>query len=189
MPRSTSDIIRHAEELADLVESDKVNLDRASPEVTQAYKELLAAVIERGKAEEDVTRAIAKLRRAGGSWNLIGQALGVSRQSSREQYALVDDGDRTRRSASEERCGTSWADNRGHPTRLTSTGTSGTTDNGVRFARSGIPNERKGAPSAMVRSRFARGSGAQPKGATNVQTRGVDGLPERAVRDHARHWS
>lgn len=93
MPRSTSDIIRHAEELADLVESDKVNLDRVSPEVTQAYKELLAAVIERGKAEEDVTRAIAKLRRAGGSWNLIGPALGVSRQSAREQYAFVDDGD------------------------------------------------------------------------------------------------
>ena len=93
MPRSTSDLIRHAEELADLVESDKVNLERASPEVTQAYKELLAAVIERGKAEEDVTRAIAKLRRAGGSWNLIGPALGVSRQSAREKYALVDDGD------------------------------------------------------------------------------------------------
>lgn len=39
MPRSTTDIIRHAEELADLVESDDVTLDRASPEVTQAYKE------------------------------------------------------------------------------------------------------------------------------------------------------
>ncbi|MDH4076222.1 MAG: hypothetical protein OEW29_09825 [Acidimicrobiia bacterium] len=93
MPRSTTDIIRHAEELADLVESDDVTLDRASPEVTTAYKELLAAVIERGKAEEDVTRAVAKLRNAGASWNLIGPALGVSRQSAREKYALVDDSD------------------------------------------------------------------------------------------------
>ena len=93
MPRSTTDIIRHAEELADLVESEDVTLDRASPEVTQAYKELLAAVIERGKAEDDVARAVEKLRGAGGSWNLVGPALGVSRQSAREQYAFVDESD------------------------------------------------------------------------------------------------
>jgi len=93
MPRSTSDIIRHAEELADLIESDEVTLDRATPEVTAAYKELLAAIIERGKVEESVTEAVAKLRRAGGSWNLIGPALGVSRQSAREKYALVDEQD------------------------------------------------------------------------------------------------
>ncbi len=91
MPRSTADIIRHAEELADRVESDEVTLDRASPEVTRAYKKLLAAVIERGQAEEHVTQAVAELREAGGSWNLIGPALGVSRQSAREKYALVDD--------------------------------------------------------------------------------------------------
>jgi hypothetical protein len=91
MPRSTSDIIRHAEELADLVESDEVELERASPEITQAYKNLLAAVIERGKAEEGVSRAVAELREAGGSWNLIGPALGVSRQSAREKYALTKD--------------------------------------------------------------------------------------------------
>lgn len=90
MPRSTSDIIRHADELADLLESDDVTLDRASPEVTSAYKQLLAAVIERGKAEEAVTRAVADVRRAGGSWNLIGPVLGVSRQSAREQYAVLD---------------------------------------------------------------------------------------------------
>ena len=93
MPRSTTDIIRHAEELADLVESDDITLDRASPEVTRVYKELLAAVIQRGKAEEDVARAVARLRSAGASWNLIGPALGVSRQSAREKYALVDDSD------------------------------------------------------------------------------------------------
>ncbi len=93
MPRSTTDIIRHAEELADLIESDDVTLDRAPPEVARAYKELLAAVIERGKAEEDVMRAVAELRRVGGSWNLIGPALGVSRQSARERYALVDESD------------------------------------------------------------------------------------------------
>jgi hypothetical protein len=93
MPRSTTDIIRHAEELADLVESDEVTLERASPEITRAYKELLAAVIERGKAEEGVTRAVARLRRAGGSWNLIGPALGVSRQSARERYGQVDESD------------------------------------------------------------------------------------------------
>lgn len=91
MPRSTADIIRHAEELADRVESDEVTLERASPEVTRAYKNLLAAVIERGKAEEQVTRAVTELREAGGSWNLIGPALGVSRQSAREKYALADD--------------------------------------------------------------------------------------------------
>ena len=91
MPRSTTDIIRHAEQLVDLVQSDQATLDRASPEVTSAYKELLTAVIERGRAEEDVTRAVAKLRDAGASWNLIGPALGVSRQSAREKYALVDD--------------------------------------------------------------------------------------------------
>jgi hypothetical protein len=56
-----------------------------------AYKKLLAAVIERGKAEEHVTRAVTELREAGGSWNLIGPGLGVSRQSAREKYALADD--------------------------------------------------------------------------------------------------
>lgn len=82
-----------AEALANLVESDEVTLDRATPEVTAAYKELLAAIIDRGKAEEHVTDAVAKLRRAGGSWNLIGPALGVSRQPVRERYALVDEQD------------------------------------------------------------------------------------------------
>ena len=82
MPRSTTDIIRHAEELANLVESDDVTLNRASPEVTRAYKQLLDAVIERGKAEEGVIQAVANLRSVGASWNLIGPALGVSRQSA-----------------------------------------------------------------------------------------------------------
>jgi hypothetical protein len=45
MPRSTADIIRHTGELADLVESDDVSLDRAPPEVTRAYKGLLAAEV------------------------------------------------------------------------------------------------------------------------------------------------
>jgi hypothetical protein len=49
------------------------------------------AVIERGQAEEHVTKAVAELREAGGSWNLIGPAPGVSRQSAREKYGLVDD--------------------------------------------------------------------------------------------------
>ena len=93
MPRSTTDIIRHAEELADLIASDDVTLDRASPEVTSAYKALLEAVIERGKAEESVSRAVANLRNVGGSWNLVGPALGVSRQSARERYALADESD------------------------------------------------------------------------------------------------
>ena len=89
MPRSTTAIIRHAEDLADLVESDEVTLDRAPPEATLAYKALLEAVIERGRAEERVARAVADLRDVGGSWNLIGPALGVSRQSAREKYALT----------------------------------------------------------------------------------------------------
>jgi len=93
MPRSTSDIIRHAEELADLVESNDVTLERATPEVTTAYKQLLDAVIERGKAEERVTQAVAHLRSVGASWNLIGPALGVSRQSARERYAVADEAD------------------------------------------------------------------------------------------------
>ncbi len=93
MPRSSTDIIRHAEELADLVESDDLTLTRASPEVTSAYKQLLDAVIERGKAEEGVTQAVANLRSVGASWNLIGPALGVSRQSARERYTLVGDSD------------------------------------------------------------------------------------------------
>ena len=93
MPRSTTDIIRHAEELADLVQSDDVTLDQASPEVTAAYRDLLDAVIKRGEAEEGVAQAVAKLRRTGASWNLIGPALGVSRQSARERYALVEESD------------------------------------------------------------------------------------------------
>ena len=68
MLRLTTDIIRWAEELANLAESNDVTLDRASPEVTRTYKELLAAVIERGTAEEGVAQAVAKLRQAGGSW-------------------------------------------------------------------------------------------------------------------------
>ena len=90
MPRSTVEIIRHAAALADLVESDDVTVVRASSEVAAAYKELIAAAIERGRAEEGVRRAVTKLRDAGGSWNLIGSALGVSRQSAREKYVVAD---------------------------------------------------------------------------------------------------
>ena len=53
----------------------------------QRQPELVLLVRRRQRLEADIAAEVARLRRAGVSWTVIGAALGVSRQGARQRYA------------------------------------------------------------------------------------------------------
>lgn len=57
-----------------------------APEV-QRQPELVLLVRRRRRLDDDIAAEVARLRAAGVSWTIIGQALGISRQGARQRYA------------------------------------------------------------------------------------------------------
>lgn len=53
----------------------------------QRQPELVVLVRRRQRLDTEIATEVARLRRAGVSWTVIGQALGVSRQGARQRYA------------------------------------------------------------------------------------------------------
>lgn len=56
--------------------------------------DLVRLVRRRTEAEAAVGVEVRKLREAGASWTLIGQALGVTRQAARQRYGEREEGAR-----------------------------------------------------------------------------------------------
>lgn len=82
MPRTTQQIIEHAEELAARFEHMEPT---GEPEVTP-LGELYLAVKERAEAERQLTAKVKAARKAGLSWPVIGQMLGTSDEAARQRY-------------------------------------------------------------------------------------------------------
>ena len=53
----------------------------------QPQPDLVLLVRRRQRLDADIAAEVARLRVAGVSWTVIGQALGISRQGARQRYA------------------------------------------------------------------------------------------------------
>jgi hypothetical protein len=84
MPRSTEDILAHAEELAmrfedyDPAESDGVD--------ARSLRDIRHAFLRPEQAERDISEAVAVARAEGHSWAAIGAMLGTSGEAARKRY-------------------------------------------------------------------------------------------------------
>lgn len=86
MPRSLEDIIKHADELADMFE----RLEPADlKEIPVAEYLLQRAVTSRAHAERGLVDAVIRARHDGLSWAAIGQVLGTSPQAAQQRYGRL----------------------------------------------------------------------------------------------------
>lgn len=84
MPRTTKDILAHADELAKRFEDyDPRSEDRRDP---AALAELRAAVVARADAERQLVDHIAAARKHGLPWSTIGAEVGTSGEAARQKY-------------------------------------------------------------------------------------------------------
>lgn len=84
MPRSTQEIIEHADELADRFEAYEPDpADQRDPRPVESVR---AAAAERAHAEATLLEAIPSAREAGYSWAAIGALLGTSGEAARQRY-------------------------------------------------------------------------------------------------------
>lgn len=81
MPKSTQEILDHADEL-----SAAFDILGESVKDATALRALRGAVITRGNAERAVQQAVRAARQAGHSWASIGAMLGVSAQAATQRY-------------------------------------------------------------------------------------------------------
>lgn len=83
LPRTTEEILAHAEELAATFESD----DFDGVQLTPAEYVLYRAAKQRASAEKEVGAAVAAARDAGTSWSTIGRFIGTSGEAARQRYS------------------------------------------------------------------------------------------------------
>ncbi len=84
--RSLSDLIAHADELADKFE----NHDPAPEDFDAPLPPLMAvklAAFRRAAAEKELAEAIAAARAAHLSWRQLGEAIGTTGEAARQRYA------------------------------------------------------------------------------------------------------
>jgi hypothetical protein len=85
MPRSTEEIISHAEELAKQFEDyepEAADRDRVSP-----LTRVRLAALKRSAAEREIAEAVEAARLAGISWAKLGRELGTSGEATRQRYS------------------------------------------------------------------------------------------------------
>lgn len=86
MRRSLTDLIAHADELADAFE----DYDPKSEDSEAPLPPLMAvklAAFRRAKAEKELAEAIRQAREAHLSWRELGEAIGTSGEAVRQRYA------------------------------------------------------------------------------------------------------
>ncbi len=85
MPKTTNEILAHADELAKQFEGydfDPADRENVSPETR-----LRLAALKRADVEKELTEAVTEARAKGLSWAKVGVALGTSGQSANERYS------------------------------------------------------------------------------------------------------
>lgn len=96
MPRSTEEILAHADDLARRFEEHEPVPGRIRD--ATALRQLAAAVRHRADAERDIASSVEQARADGHSWTLIGTMLGTSGEAARQRYGLAGKaGERRRR--------------------------------------------------------------------------------------------
>ena len=86
MRRSLTDLIAHADELADAFE----NYEPAEGDIDAPVPPLMAiklAAFRRAAAEKELAEAVRAAREAHLSWREVGEAIGTSGEAARQRYA------------------------------------------------------------------------------------------------------
>lgn len=86
MRRSLTDLIAHADELADAFE----NYEPTDEDLTAPLPPLMAiklAAFRRAAAEKELAEAVRAARAARLSWREVGEAIGTSGEAARQRYA------------------------------------------------------------------------------------------------------
>ncbi|GAD82781.1 hypothetical protein NCAST_13_00540 [Nocardia asteroides NBRC 15531] len=84
MPRTTKDILAHADELAKRFENYEPRVDdQRDPAALAALR---AAVVARAEAERQVIDGVAAARERGVPWSTIGAEVGTSGEAARQKY-------------------------------------------------------------------------------------------------------
>jgi hypothetical protein len=84
MPRSTEQILAHADELARRFAEHEPAYDRIMD--ARALRDIAAAVERRAVAERDITDAVTVARAEGHTWAAISAMLGTSGEAARQRY-------------------------------------------------------------------------------------------------------
>lgn len=86
MPKSITEIVRHADELAQRFENFDPSL---AHDLNPAEGKLMRDAIERALCEQSIVKDVADARHAGLSWKKIGAALGISAQAAQHRYGSL----------------------------------------------------------------------------------------------------
>jgi hypothetical protein len=84
MPRSTEEILAHADELAKRFEA----YEPAEGDAVDArsLRDIRQAFLRRAEAEREISEAVTVARAEGHSWAAIGAMLGTSGEAARQRY-------------------------------------------------------------------------------------------------------
>ena len=85
MPRTTQEILDHADELAARFEQHEPTDDATGD--ASALAEVRTACLARAAAERQLVDAVIKARHDGHSWASIGAMLGTSGEAARQRYS------------------------------------------------------------------------------------------------------
>ncbi|QNJ56265.1 hypothetical protein SEA_OHGEESY_36 [Gordonia phage Ohgeesy] len=86
MPRTTEEILAHADELASRFEND---FEPTSSSTVDALDGLSKAVVEAANAEKNVRLWVEQARTQGKSWGAIGGVLGTTGEAARQRYTVT----------------------------------------------------------------------------------------------------
>jgi hypothetical protein len=87
MPRTTKEIIEHAEELAKVFEDFEPSPD--TPVTMTPLGRLYTAVQARSRTEQLIVAEIHAAREAGQTWAAIGEVLGTTGEAARQRYGQL----------------------------------------------------------------------------------------------------
>ena len=85
MRRSLSDLLAHADELADAFEAGDVEANDVDAPLPPLMAIKLAA-FRRAAAEKELAEAVRRAREAHLSWREVGAAIGTSGEAARQRY-------------------------------------------------------------------------------------------------------
>jgi Lsr2 len=85
MPRSTEQILAHADELARRFAEHEPSYDRIMD--ARTLRDIAAAMERRAVAEREIANAVTVARAEGHTWAAIGAILGTSGEAARQRYA------------------------------------------------------------------------------------------------------
>ena len=96
MPRSTKEILAHADELAKRFESYEPGT--AETKGARALRDIAHAFSRVAASERELAGAVSAARAEGHSWAAIGAMLGTSGEAARQRYGTSAHGPRERQS-------------------------------------------------------------------------------------------